>query len=200
MRKRVFILFMILFSLLVYAFIAVIPNGHSIEILGIGEGGTELPFKKGERLTYEVRYKGAKIGKSILTFHGETKLENKEVYYITFSTRVPSFKDTEDLYADKDTFLPVRVNRNIRKTIGFNDRIVEKYDHALVLNDKMKIDFSTFDFMQKLILVPFQPTCENLLLHYAELIKAQLPSNLSLHSLFLRETPTSFAEWYADDN
>src|SRR5690554_769237 len=81
-----------------------------------------------------------------------------------------------------------------------NELIVDKYDHALVLNDKMKIDFSTFDFMQKLILVPFQPTCENLLLHYAELIKAQLPSNLSLHSLFLRETPTSFAEWYADDN
>lgn len=81
-----------------------------------------------------------------------------------------------------------------------NELIVDKYDHALVLNDKMKIDFSTFDFMQKLILVPFQPTCENLLLHYAELIKAQLPSNLSLNSLFLRETPTSFAEWYADDN
>ncbi|HLU85688.1 MAG TPA: 6-carboxytetrahydropterin synthase, partial [Vicingaceae bacterium] len=34
-----------------------------------------------------------------------------------------------------------------------NELIVDKYDHALVLNDKMKIDFSTFDFMQKLILV-----------------------------------------------
>lgn len=81
-----------------------------------------------------------------------------------------------------------------------NELIINKYDHALVLNDKMKIDFSTFDFMQKLILVPFQPTCENLLLHYADLIKAQLPSNILLHSLFLRETPTSFAEWFADDN
>ncbi|PJB15887.1 MAG: 6-carboxytetrahydropterin synthase QueD, partial [Flavobacteriales bacterium CG_4_9_14_3_um_filter_32_8] len=31
-------------------------------------------------------------------------------------------------------------------------------------------------------------------------IKAQLPSNIMLHSLFLRETPNSFAEWFAEDN
>jgi len=77
---------------------------------------------------------------------------------------------------------------------------VHKYDHALVLNEKMKIDFTQFDFMQKLILVPFQPTCEQLLVQFADLIKAQLPSNIMLHSLFLRETPNSFAEWFAEDN
>jgi len=80
------------------------------------------------------------------------------------------------------------------------DLIVEKYDHALVLNDKMEIDISNFDFMNKLILVPFQPTCELLLAHYAKLIIQELPVNISLHSLFLRETPTSYAEWFAEDN
>ncbi len=78
--------------------------------------------------------------------------------------------------------------------------IVDKYDHALVLNQKMKIDDTQFDFMNKLIIVPFQPTCENLLLHYADLIKEKLPNQLELTYLFLRETPTSYAEWFAEDN
>ena len=81
-----------------------------------------------------------------------------------------------------------------------DDLIVSKYDHSLALNEKMKIDEAQFEFMNKLILLPFQPTCENLLEYYAELIKQQLPENIALHSLFLRETPSSYAEWYADDN
>ena len=80
------------------------------------------------------------------------------------------------------------------------DLIVDEYDHSLVLNEKMNIDKSQFDFMNKLIIVPFQPTCELLLGHYAKLIKEELPSNIELHSLMLRETPTSYAEWFAEDN
>ena len=78
--------------------------------------------------------------------------------------------------------------------------IVQEYDHSLVLWDKMKIDNAQFDFMNKLILVPFNPTCENLLIHYADLINSALPSNLNLVYLMLRETPNSYAEWYATDN
>ncbi len=78
--------------------------------------------------------------------------------------------------------------------------IVDEYDHSLVLNEKMKIDESQFEFMNKLIIVPFQPTCELLLVHYADLIKLKLPSQIQLYSLMLRETPTSYAEWFATDN
>lgn len=78
--------------------------------------------------------------------------------------------------------------------------IIDQYDHSLVLNKKMKIDAAQFEFMNKLIIVPFQPTCELLLVHYSELIISKLPSNIQLHSLVLRETPTSYAEWFAEDN
>ena len=78
--------------------------------------------------------------------------------------------------------------------------IVNEYDHSLVLWDKMKIDKSQFEFMNKLILVPFNPTCENLLVYYSELIKKELPSGIDLVYLLLRETPNSYAEWYASDN
>ncbi|MCO6499283.1 MAG: 6-carboxytetrahydropterin synthase [Vicingus serpentipes] len=81
-----------------------------------------------------------------------------------------------------------------------NELIVHKYDHSLVLNEKMKIEEEQFEFMNKLIIVPFQPTCEKLLVHYANLIQSKLPSNIQLHSLFLRETPNSYAEWFAEDN
>jgi len=78
--------------------------------------------------------------------------------------------------------------------------IVDPYDHALVLNEKMNVNPSQLSFMQKLIVVPFQPTCENLLSHYASLIQAKLPKNVSLIRLFLRETPSSYAEWHLEDN
>lgn len=46
----------------------------------------------------------------------------------------------------------------------------------------------------KLILVGFQPTTENLLMHFASLLSGHLPSNVRLHSLRLYETETSCAE------
>ncbi|MBE7442195.1 MAG: 6-carboxytetrahydropterin synthase QueD [Flavobacteriales bacterium] len=80
------------------------------------------------------------------------------------------------------------------------EMVVDVYDHALVLNQKAKIDVSNFEFMNKLIRVPYQPTCENMLVHFADVIKNNLPAHIQLHSLFLRETNTSFAEWFAEDN
>ncbi len=81
-----------------------------------------------------------------------------------------------------------------------NKLIVNEYDHSLVLNEKMQINESQFEFMNKLILVPFQPTCEKLLEHYADLIMEALPQGIELHGLLLRETPNSYAEWFAEDN
>jgi 6-pyruvoyltetrahydropterin/6-carboxytetrahydropterin synthase len=35
---------------------------------------------------------------------------------------------------------------------------------------------------------------------FAEKIMKKLPERLTLHSIKLHETATSFAEWYAEDN
>lgn len=82
------------------------------------------------------------------------------------------------------------------------DQIIEKHDHALVLNGNSphkalpnkKLPFG------KVVLADFQPTCENLLLDFARKIKDNLPKSIHLHHLKLKETSTSFAEWYAEDN
>jgi 6-pyruvoyltetrahydropterin/6-carboxytetrahydropterin synthase len=82
------------------------------------------------------------------------------------------------------------------------EKIINIYDHALVLNEQAPYSKSEViaNEFEKVILVPFQPTCENLLLHYANLICDLFPKNTNLFSMRLDETPTSFSEWYAADN
>lgn len=80
--------------------------------------------------------------------------------------------------------------------------VVERFDHALVLNgnsphNKVEVLFQQFN---KIILVPFQPSCENLLLEIKDSIMPALGKMHQLVSLRLDETPTSFAEWHLSDN
>jgi 6-pyruvoyltetrahydropterin/6-carboxytetrahydropterin synthase len=79
--------------------------------------------------------------------------------------------------------------------------IVDKADHSLVLYDKTPqniIDSLKTSF--KLVLTPYQPTCENLINDFAIRIQGKLMPHIKLFSLKLCETVTSFAEWYAEDN
>ena len=78
--------------------------------------------------------------------------------------------------------------------------IVDKYDHSLVLNANSphaNIDFSAFE---KVFLLPYQPTSENLVYDFVQVIKEKLPKNVNLHKVILSETANSYAEWCADDN
>jgi 6-pyruvoyltetrahydropterin/6-carboxytetrahydropterin synthase len=50
------------------------------------------------------------------------------------------------------------------------------------------------------ILVDYQPTSENMVVDFANKIRARLPKDIQLHSLRLQETESSFAEWFASDN
>ncbi len=84
-----------------------------------------------------------------------------------------------------------------------NNEIVDKFDHALVLNKSQKKEIIKVDnspLFDRYYLLPYQPTCENMVADFAERIQKQLPANISLFSLKMHETATSYAEWYADDN
>lgn len=80
--------------------------------------------------------------------------------------------------------------------------IVGKFDHAVVLNENSphkELANTINDHSHKVVLVPYQPTSENMLLDFAERIQVRLPQNVLLHSLKLYETANSYAEWFADD-
>ena len=80
--------------------------------------------------------------------------------------------------------------------------VVDKFDHTVVVSgnagqDKLDILDRAFGNM---IVVDYQPTCENLVNDIANRIIPHLPEEVSLHNLRLFETATSYAEWFASDN
>ena len=80
--------------------------------------------------------------------------------------------------------------------------VLDQLDHALLIsNDANPQDLSSVSQMfDKLKIVDYQPTCENLLIDIVKKVKPLLPANLDLHSVKLCETATSYAEWFAVDN
>lgn len=82
------------------------------------------------------------------------------------------------------------------------DHIVMRFDHALVLSSKTDPGLieGIKKHMEKLIIVDYQPTSENLAADFASIIRSHLPENVSLHNLRLWETATSYTEWFAEDN
>ena len=80
--------------------------------------------------------------------------------------------------------------------------VVDEFDHALVLNENMPdllIDELRENF-ERIILLDYQPTSELMVVDFAERIGKLLPGNIALKYLLLRETVTSYAEWFAEEN
>jgi len=80
--------------------------------------------------------------------------------------------------------------------------IVDPLDHTLLLNAALPTEEikKSGDPFSNITIVDYQPTSENLLLDFAARIKRLLPPEVTLHSMRLRETASSYAEWFADDN
>jgi len=83
-----------------------------------------------------------------------------------------------------------------------NEQVVQVFDHSLVLNlnsphaqlNELHTNFEKINY------VPYQPSCENLLIDFVNRINIKLPNHVIIISLRLEETPTSYAEWFLDDN
>ncbi|PTX18314.1 6-pyruvoyltetrahydropterin/6-carboxytetrahydropterin synthase [Pontibacter mucosus] len=82
------------------------------------------------------------------------------------------------------------------------EHIVQPFDHALVLAQESPQDLleQLRKYDHKLVLTPYQPTCENMLIDFQHRLRQRLPGHVQLHHLKLWETQNSFAEWYAEDN
>lgn len=82
------------------------------------------------------------------------------------------------------------------------ENVIDKFDHSLVISRDENTSFAETnkDIFSRIHIVDFQPTAENLVAHFAELIKPLMPEGVKLFSLRLYETSSSFAEWFASDN
>lgn len=83
-----------------------------------------------------------------------------------------------------------------------NQYVVDYFDHSVVISSRAsQPDIERVEQMfEKFYVVDYQPTCENLVIDMAKRIQQQLPADVSLFSLRLVETATSYAEWFAADN
>ena len=84
-----------------------------------------------------------------------------------------------------------------------NEQIISQFDHAFVVRrteqgESLRQMLS--DRYDNIVMVDYQPTCENMLADFAERLLGSLPDDVELYSLRLHETATSFAEWFAEDN
>ena len=89
---------------------------------------------------------------------------------------------------------------DLKKSI--QKQIVDPFDHSLLLNSELqKAELQKLgEPFTNIVLLPYQPTSENFLLDFATRIREFLPPGVLLHSLRLRETANSYAEWFANDN
>jgi 6-pyruvoyltetrahydropterin/6-carboxytetrahydropterin synthase len=82
------------------------------------------------------------------------------------------------------------------------ENIIDRFDHTLMIAgfapaetvENYKMHFGN------VIVLPYQPTCENLVADIAAILIGKAPGGVTLHSVKLYETATSFAEWHASDN
>lgn len=91
------------------------------------------------------------------------------------------------------------IDFKVLKSIVKN-QIIDVFDHALVLNaDAPYQEQAQGELFDNIIKVPYQPTCENMVLDFVERIQKYLPPQVKLYSIKLNETATSYAEWVVDD-
>lgn len=81
-------------------------------------------------------------------------------------------------------------------------KIISRFDHALMVNrllpeKELELLRRSSD---RILVVDFQPTTENIAAYIARILQEHLPGNVNLFSIRLFETVTSFAEWLASDN
>ncbi len=81
-----------------------------------------------------------------------------------------------------------------------NENIVDVLDHALIMHASSPLSQELAQAYPNVIMVDFQPSTENLICWFAQVLSGKLPQGVELFSIKLYETAGSFAEWYASDN
>ena len=143
------------------------------------------------RLTKEFKFE---MAHALLGYDGPCRNIHGHSYYLYVTVTGNTLED------DQSPLNGMVMDFNQLKEI-VRDEITNDLDHALVLYDKTPSDIlQPLKGFNNLILLPYQPTCENMLQDFAVRIKKRLPSHIKLFSLKLCETVTSSAEWYASDN
>ncbi len=83
----------------------------------------------------------------------------------------------------------------LKRIVG--QAVIERFDHAFVVRrteENSALVDRIAEYYEGVIVVDWQPTSENLVRHFGELIRPLLPDGVRLVALRLSETASSYAE------
>jgi len=81
----------------------------------------------GEKIVYDVRYGALSLGRSQFNSIARVELDGRQLNLLVFETKLNRFSDTEKIYSDPLTTLPVRVERTVLNWLS-HEKITEEYD------------------------------------------------------------------------
>lgn len=85
---------------------------------------------------------------------------------------------------------------DIKKII--KKKILPLFDHCLILRKDSRFH-QIKPLNERIRLVDYQPTCENMLIEIVKILQGCQPEGTTLVKGFLRETANSYAEWHIED-
>lgn len=125
MRKIIFILLVIFTGVLFFiAFNKVFCKNTEMAHRGLYPN---RPDRIGEVITYDVRLAGINLGRAVFKYLPETQLKGKKVNLMLFETKLANFSDLERIYSDKNSLLPIRVERLV-SIWPSTEKLIEDYD------------------------------------------------------------------------
>jgi len=121
-----------------------------------------LPNHIGEKIVYDVMVGGLRLGKSYFTNIANAEVDGRILNVMVFQTKLARFSDTEKIYSDPQTLLPIKVERNILNWFT-REKISEDYDQenftVTVIKNKgtrqEKIVIKKDSFIHNAILLPY---------------------------------------------
>ena len=81
-----------------------------------------------------------------------------------------------------------------------NEEVIDKFDHSVTLWRESPQCEAIPKTTERINLVGYRPTSENLVCDIAERIAKRLPAGVRLYSIKLSETATSCVEWINDED
>jgi hypothetical protein len=164
------------------------------------------PSNKGERIVYAI----SPIGRAEYNDLGIVVLDGHTVRFCTFRTRAMGFDDTEKIYSDPESGMPLRVERNISYWLS-KERIEEEYDQknfTLTVTKSVKgkkqerVVFKGDGPIHNAILLPFSlRQVSGLTVGWTATVRFPLKFEVRLGSIREIETPAGkFKAYYFTSN
>ncbi|MFC1805209.1 DUF3108 domain-containing protein [Candidatus Omnitrophota bacterium] len=116
---------LILFSLLLVSGNSVKSRSQADFRILAGMVADFLPV--GEEITYDIKLGKLRLGRAVFRHTAGIEVDGRRLYVMTLKTRVGRFSDTETIYSDPQTLLPVKITRDILNWLR-REKITEEYD------------------------------------------------------------------------